>query len=126
MEEAFIIIKEELSNTGVLAITSSDKLYQNWNSSKKLQQDGENVKSHIENMLEIISPHIPIITVIDGHSAALSWLGGVKGYTIFPIGISNFGQSGKVEDIYEKYQLNSNNIIKTIASAILSKKKYKM
>ncbi len=126
VEEAFIIIKEELSNTGVLAITSSDKLYQNWNSSKKLQQDGENVKSHIENMLEIISPHIPIITVIDGHSAALSWLGGVKGNTIFPIGISNFGQSGKVEDIYEKYQLNSNNIIKTIASAILSKKKYKM
>ena len=39
----------------------------------------------------------PVITIIDGHSSALSWIGSVKGQKVIPMGVNNFGQSGDLK-----------------------------
>ena len=42
----------------------------------------------------------PIVTVADGASHALSFLGGVFGAPVVPLGVDKFGQSGTIPDLY--------------------------
>ncbi len=42
-----------------------------------------------------------IVTVMDGHPLALSWLGSVRGQRVVPLGIEKFGQSGDIPDLIE-------------------------
>ena len=41
-----------------------------------------------------------LVTVLDGHPAALSWLGAVRGQRVVPLGVDHFGQSGDIPDLY--------------------------
>ena len=59
-----------------------------------------------------------IITVLDGHPLALSWLGSVRGQRVVPLGIEGFGQSRDVPDLYRTYKLNAAAIIDAVARAI--------
>jgi pyruvate dehydrogenase E1 component len=45
----------------------------------------------------------PIVSVLDGHPHTLSFLGAVWGTPITCLGISDFGQSGDVEDLYRHF-----------------------
>ena len=59
-----------------------------------------------------------IVTVMDGHPLALSWLGGVRGHRVVPLGIENFGQSGDIDDLYRAYKLDAAAIIDAVARAV--------
>ena len=63
-------------------------------------------KSHIERMLEDLPAHCLLITVIDGHPATLSWLGGVSGHKTVPLGVEHFGQTGTVSDLYRHFGID--------------------
>ena len=39
---------------------------------------------------------VPVVSVLDGHSHALAWLGTVLGVPHVPLGVDAFGQSGEV------------------------------
>jgi pyruvate dehydrogenase E1 component len=56
-----------------------------------------------------------LITVLDGHPATLSWLGGVRGHRIVPLGIDRFGQSGDIPDLYREYALDAEAILRAAA-----------
>ena len=59
-----------------------------------------------------------IITVMDGHPLALSWLGSVRGQRVVPLGIEGFGQSGDIADLYRAYKLDAAAIIDAVARAV--------
>ena len=40
------------------------------------------------------------MTVIDGHPAALGWLGSVRGHRLEALGVEQFGQTGTIGDLY--------------------------
>ena len=71
-------------------------------------------------MLEVVPNSAALITVIDGHPATLAWLGSVRGHRIFPLGVSTFGQSGDVLELYASYGLDSDTIIDAVAMACLA------
>ena len=75
--------------------------------------------SHISKLLSDISKDTKIITVIDGYSAALAWIGSVKGNRVFSLGVDSFGQSGDTIDLYKEYEVDSEAIIGAIANALL-------
>ena len=52
------------------------------------------------------------MTVLDGSPAALSWLGGVGGARVAPLGIDRFGQTGDLPDLYRSYDLDSDAIMR--------------
>ena len=48
----------------------------------------------------------PIITVQDGSSHSLAWLGSVFGAPVTPLGVDEFGQSGGRTDLYRHFQID--------------------
>ena len=60
-----------------------------------------------------------MITVVDGASHTLSWLGAVRGHRVYPLGVENFGQVGDLPDLYAHYRLDADAIIDACAEACL-------
>ena len=57
--------------------------------------------------------------MIDGSPAALSWLGAVRGMRVSPLGISSFGQTGDLPDLYHTYRLDAEAIFDAAAELFL-------
>ncbi len=53
----------------------------------------------------------PMVTVLDGHPHTLSFLAGVHGAGIASLGVSSFGQSGDVGDLYRHFGIDSETIV---------------
>ena len=95
----------------MLAITSPDRLYADWRSAQQKRARGEpDSWSHIERLLAPLSADAGIVTVIDGHPMSLSWLGGVRRHSVHALGVSAFGQSGDLPDLYRTYGIDAEAI----------------
>lgn len=105
-------IGEDRRDVGVLAITSSDRLNAGWHAAMRSKKRGNaEALSHIERLLTAIPRHATLITVIDGHPATLSWLGGVIGHRTISLGVEHFGQTGTIGDLYHHYGIDADAII---------------
>ena len=60
-----------------------------------------------------------LVTMVDGSPAALSWLGGVRGHRVSPLGTDRFGQTGDLPDLYRTYRLDAEAIYDAAAEIIL-------
>ncbi len=111
-------INEDGVEVGIISITSPDMLYRNW---KSVSTGNEAKLSHIEEVLKGIPKNIPIITILDGHPASLSWIGSVFGHKVYALGTDKFGQSSNIEDIYEYMEISASAIMNCIAKALFYK-----
>jgi pyruvate dehydrogenase E1 component len=102
---------------GLLSITSSDRLNAGWKAAQTAQQHGEPVMSHAERLLAPLASNARIVTVIDGHPSALSWLGAVHGHKVQALGVEHFGQSGSIADLYRHYRIDEDAIIEAALSS---------
>ena len=102
---------------GVLSITSADRLNAGWQAAQRARSRGHaNATSHIERMLAPLPSHCRLVTVIDGHPATLSWLGGVQGHRTVSLGVEHFGQTGTVNDLYRHYGIDAASIAEIAAN----------
>jgi pyruvate dehydrogenase E1 component len=53
----------------------------------------------------------PVVTVLDGHPHTLAWLPGALGRRGVPLGVSGFGRSGRVADLYRLFQIDEEAIV---------------
>tara|TARA_B100000686_G_scaffold353374_1_gene458730 strand:- start:1340 stop:3682 length:2343 start_codon:yes stop_codon:yes gene_type:complete len=119
VEKAAEILQEDIPNISILMITSSDRLYKNWRFVQKERSKGKEIISRIEEIFyETISDSL-IVSVIDGHSSSLSWIGGAVNRKIISLGVDEFGQSGNLIDLYKEYGIDSDAIIDACAQALL-------
>ena len=109
-------ITEEEIDIGILIATSPDQLYSDWINSKN-----NNTSSHIKKILELYTRNTALITIIDGHSSSLAWIGSVLGHKVFPMGLNKFGQSGDLDEIYKYTNIDFKSIIDRIAKSIIDK-----
>jgi pyruvate dehydrogenase E1 component len=58
-----------------------------------------------------------LITVQDGHPASLSWIGSTTGRKVYSLGVTDFGQSGNLHDLYSTYKIGTDAIIEMAAKA---------
>ena len=91
-----------IKGAGLLAITSADKLFADWSA--------QGQASWISKLLADTPKGEPLITVIDGHPAALAWLGSVDGRRVEPLGVDQFGQCGDLPTLYRKYEIDAEAI----------------
>ena len=116
--EAYEQIKEEIPGLGVMAITSFDRLYHEWQRSQVDDvEGGSNTDCHIINLLAPLHSDAVLITVQDAHPATLSWLGSATGRKLLPLGVTEFGQSGNIQDLYREYGIGVDAIIDAAARA---------
>ena len=107
---ALTLVREDMPEAGLLAVTSVDRLHGDW------LVHGEG--SQAARLLAPISRHGGLVTVLDGHPSALGWLGSVAGHRVEALGTTSFGQSGDIPDLYRAHRLDTDAILE--ASARLS------
>ena len=116
---AFAELQDEVPGAGLLAITSPDRLHAGWTQAARARRTGQPATSHIEALLAPLAPGARLVTVLDGHPAAHSWLGAVRGQRVVPLGPDRFGQSGDLPDLYREYGMDTDAILDACAQALL-------
>jgi pyruvate dehydrogenase E1 component len=110
--EAVGLMAEDRRDVGLLAVTSADRLNAGWSAAQRAREHGlVHARSHIERLLADVPPHCGIVTVLDGHPAALSWLGAVNGHRTRGLGVEHFGQTGSLADLHRHYGIDANSIV---------------
>ncbi len=85
----------------VVCLTSADLIF------RASQSDGA------PTILDELFPadrKAPLVTVLDGHPHTLAFLAGVHGVRIAALGVSEFGQSGDVGDLYRYFGIDADAI----------------
>jgi pyruvate dehydrogenase E1 component len=117
---AFTALLDDIPGLGLLNVTSPDLLHRDWSARRASRWSGPAAAPcHIETLLSDLSPNAGIVTVIDGSPGALSWLGGVKGMRVSPLGIDRFGQTGDLPDLYRTYRIDAEAIVDAMAELFL-------
>ncbi len=89
----------QVPGAGLLAITSADRLFADWSKNADT--------SWIAELMRAAPQGEPIVTVLDGHPAALAWMGSVDGRRVVPLGVEHFGQCGDLAALYAAYGLDA-------------------
>jgi pyruvate dehydrogenase E1 component len=53
----------------------------------------------------------PLVSVLDGHPHTLSFLSAIRGMPMACLGVSDFGQSGDVDDLYRHFGIDTDTIV---------------
>ncbi|HXS48916.1 MAG TPA: transketolase, partial [Sphingomicrobium sp.] len=112
-------LREDVPGLGLLAITSPDLLHRGWTAAQAGRWGGERKPSHVEQLLSRLSPRAGLVTIADSAPAALSWLGGVLGQRVAPLGVEKFGQTGNLADLYAAYRIDGDAITEAAAEILL-------
>lgn len=113
---AWEILAEDIPGIGLLNVTSPDLLHRGWSARRAGRWNGKgSAPSHVDALLAQLPEHAALVTVIDGSPGALSWMGGVRGMPVSPLGVDRFGQTGDLPDLYRTYRLDSDAIVEATA-----------
>jgi pyruvate dehydrogenase E1 component len=91
----------------VLCLTSADLIFRALQARQGLGQGDE-------SLLDRLLPAqraAPIVSVLDGHPHTLSFLAAVNCTPIACLGVSDFGQSGDVDDLYRHFGIDAETIV---------------
>jgi pyruvate dehydrogenase E1 component len=113
-------LSQDVPGLGLLSITSPDLLHRGWTAAQAARWQGERKPSHVEQLLSQLAPGAGLVTIADAAPASLSWLGGVLGQRVAPLGVEKFGQTGNLADLYAAYRLDGSAITEAVAELLLS------
>jgi pyruvate dehydrogenase E1 component len=121
--EAAQELGEEGVGVTVLNLTSADRLYAEWQSSRLGGIRSARVPrgpGHLEALITPEERTAPLVTVLDGASHALAFLGSVFGQRTVPLGMDRFGQSGGRADLYDYAGIDAGHIVNAALLALAS------
>ena len=117
---AWEMLSEDMPGIGLLNVTSPDLLHRGWSARASSRWTGRAPEpSHVERLLAPLAPGAGLVTVLDGAPGALSWIGGVGGNPVSPLGTDRFGQTGDAPDLYALYRIDAEAIVDAAAELFL-------
>jgi pyruvate dehydrogenase E1 component len=81
----------------VFAVTSPDRLYRGL----------RDARPYLEDLVSADEEGVPVVSVLDGHSHALAFIGAALGVPQQALGVDDFGQSGARGDLYRHYGIDA-------------------
>jgi pyruvate dehydrogenase E1 component len=93
--------------TEAICVTSADLLFRAFRARAAL---GEAESSILDELLPA-ERAAPMVTVLDGAPNALAFLAAVNGVRLTPLGVTRFGQSGDLEDVYRHHGIDSETVV---------------
>ncbi len=102
----------------VLNLTSPRRLYETWRAHKSGAAGVQPADSLWEWLIPPGERRAPIISVLDGASHSLAWLGSVFGAPVHPLGVDDFGQSGSRPALYHHYRIDADAILAAALDAL--------
>jgi len=119
---AWDALADDLPGLGLLNVTSPDLLHRGWSAARAARACGAAPgNAHVETLLAPLAADAGLVTVLDGSPAALSWLGGVRGHRVSPLGVDRFGQTGDLTDLYRTYRLDVDAIVDAAAELFIAR-----
>ncbi|MGH2714103.1 MAG: transketolase-like TK C-terminal-containing protein, partial [Thermoleophilaceae bacterium] len=91
----------------VLCVTSADLLFRE-------VRARAGFGDHEEDVLDALLPAdraAPLVTVLDGDPHALAFLAAVNATPLTPLGVTRFGQSGDLGEVYEHHEIDAEAIV---------------
>jgi pyruvate dehydrogenase E1 component len=91
----------------VVCLTSADLVFRALQARQGLHPGGAEV-------LDALFPperRAPLVTVLDGHPHTLAFLSGVRCMPCANLGVTDFGQSGDIQDLYAHFGIDTETII---------------
>lgn len=108
---ATLLAEVEGVEATVLCLSSPDRLYRDWQTRRAAPLRGDAVvPSHLEQLVAPDERGLPVVTVIDGASHALSFVGSALGVRSVPLGVDRFGQTGSQPEVYAEYGIDAASI----------------
>src|SRR3546814_11669119 len=109
-----------MPGTGLLKVTSPDLLHRAWSAHRAPRWTGKAVEPcHADTLLSALRPGAGFLTVLAGSPGALSWLGGVRGMRVSPLGTDRFGQTGDLPALCSPYRLDGDAIVEAASELLL-------
>ena len=112
----------ELAAEGIAAhvvdVTSLDRLYSAWQRTRRHAARTAAAPSILGAIRSAFPDRAPVVTVHDGASHAMAWLGSALGVHCVPLGVDAFGQSGTVQELYELHDLVPGSIVSAALAAL--------
>ena len=112
-------LREDIPGLGLLSVTSPDLLHRGWTAAQAARWSARREPSHIEQLLSPLGRGAGLVTMNDAAPASLSWMGGVLGQRVAPLGVERFGQTGNLADLYAAYRLDGAAITEAVAELLL-------
>ncbi len=112
-------ILEDIPGAGLLAVTSPDRLHEDWLAADRSRAAGRHASAWIERVMAPLAKDAALVTVLDGHPATLSWIGSALGRPLSALGVERFGQSGEIQELYRDHRLDEDAILDAAATALL-------
>jgi pyruvate dehydrogenase E1 component len=104
------VLAAEGIRASIFVATSPDLLYRGLRGSR----------GWLETLVGFQEEGVPIVSVLDGHSHGLAFLGAALGVPQIPLGVDDFGQSGTRADLYRHYGIDA-PAIATAARTLLGR-----
>lgn len=102
---------DRLEQVGIAAdlicVTSPDLLYR----ALRAREGREDAESWILDQIFPPDRATPLVTVLDGHPHTLSFLGMINRVPCASLGVTRFGQSGSLDDVYRYHGLDTDSIV---------------
>jgi pyruvate dehydrogenase E1 component len=106
------LASEEL-DVNLVVVTSADRLSAQLHGARlgAVRTGSPDDAGHLAALFPPSHRRAPIVTVIDGASHAMGFLGGAFGAPVVPLGTDSFGQSGTIADLYGYMGIDTRHII---------------
>ncbi len=101
-------LRERGVRANVFVVTSPDRLYRGL----------RDRRPYLEELVSADEEGVPVVSVLDGHSHALAFIGAALGVPQLPLGVDDFGQSGTRADLYRHYGIDAAAIARAAATLL--------
>jgi pyruvate dehydrogenase E1 component len=119
VEAVRILHREEIA-ANLIVITSAERLAagQHGGRLEAVRRGRRDDVGHLGTLIPPTERRAPIVTVADAASHSLSFIGGVFGAPVVPLGVDTFGQSGTIPDLYAYAGIDAEHIVEAAILAV--------
>lgn len=114
-------LHEEGIAATVINVASPDRLFDALRTARRAQLQDASRKldlGHLATLFPASERRTPLVTIQDGASHSLAFLGSVHGVPVVPLGVDQFGQSGSRAALYETTGIDTNQIVNAAMLAL--------
>jgi pyruvate dehydrogenase E1 component len=115
-----LLYEQDEIGASVVALTSPDIAYRSHQAAATAPISNASKPRPISHLAGLLAPdrRAPIVSVIDGASHSLSFLGGAIGARQIALGVDQFGQCGSLAALYDHHELSPDAIAAAAIAAL--------
>jgi pyruvate dehydrogenase E1 component len=100
----------------VINVTSADRLFRDWMAWCR----GARQPMYVDELLPLTDRHVPAVSVLDGHPLTLAWLGNLLQAPLRALGVTAFGESAALPDLYHKHRIDADAVLGAITHLLFT------